>query len=250
MTLHLVYLPVSPWSERARWALDHHRLAYGTTVHTPFLGERKLRKIVGSAAPRATVPVLLAGGQVLLESWEIARYADAHGSGSKLIPDAHAEEIRRFNTLADETMSAARPLIFAGMLDSPAALDESLPMKVPGFLLPLMRPTTRFATRWLVKKYALEEADLQSRREQLRNTLLELRRSLGTNRYLLGDFSYADIVMCSFLQPITPVEHRAIRLGPATRAVWTQPALATEFADLIAWRDRLYREHRPERARS
>lgn len=42
----------------------------------------------------------------------------------------------------------------------------------------------------------------------------------------------------------------SIRLGPATRAVWTQPALAAEFADLLAWRDGLYAAHRPGRTRA
>src|SRR6188508_1450752 len=57
----LVQLYYSPWSERARWALDHHGLAYETVEHVPFLGEIRLRRIVGKKAARATVPVLIDG---------------------------------------------------------------------------------------------------------------------------------------------------------------------------------------------
>ena len=39
----LVSLKVSPWSERAKWALDHQRLSYQVVEHAPFLGERRLR---------------------------------------------------------------------------------------------------------------------------------------------------------------------------------------------------------------
>src|SRR5580658_7746154 len=39
----LVSLHVSPWSERAKWALDHHRLAYTVVEHVPIAGERRLR---------------------------------------------------------------------------------------------------------------------------------------------------------------------------------------------------------------
>ena len=57
-------------------------------------------------------------------------------------------------------------------------------------------------------------------------------------------FSYADVIMASLLQGVAPVADRYIRLGPATRAAWTQLELARANADLIAWRDRLYEHHR------
>ena len=57
--------------------------------------------------------------------------------------------------------------------------------------------------------------------------------------------------MASVLQGVAPVSGQYIRLGPATRGVWTQPALAAEFSDLIAWRDELYaRQRRRESATS
>ena len=48
----------------------------------------------------------------------------------------------------------------------------------------------------------------------------------------------------TMLQGVQPVADEYIRLGPATRSVWTQPALAAEFPELLAWRDALYRQHR------
>jgi glutathione S-transferase len=50
--------------------------------------------------------------------------------------------------------------------------------------------------------------------------------------------------MAASLQFVLPVEARYIALGPATRAVWTNPKLAEDYADLLAWRDRLYADHR------
>jgi hypothetical protein len=35
-----------------------------------------------------------------------------------------------------------------------------------------------------------------------------------------------------------------MRIGPATRATWTNASLAAGYADLVAWRDRLYDAHR------
>jgi glutathione S-transferase len=241
----LVVLKVSPWSERAKWALDHHRIAYETREHAPFLGERRLRRLVGPGKKRATVPILLAGERVLTESWDIALYADREGRGAKLIPREREAEIRGWNDLADETMKACRGIVVAALLASPAALDEGLPPQVPGWFKPLLRPVARYGTQWFARKYGLERADKAAAVAKLRSTLAALREALAkSSPYLLGAFSYADIVMATTLQGVSPVADRYIPLGPATRQTWMLEDVAAEFPDLIAWRDRLYDQHR------
>lgn len=241
----LVVLPISPWSERARWALDHHRLAYETIVHVPFIGEQRLRRLVGSGKKRATAPALLAGELRLTESWDIALYADREGKGSKLIPPDREAEIRTWCTLADETMAAGRALVIAGFLANPEALDEGLPRPVPGWLRPLLRPVGRYGMKWFARKYDLRLDDAPAKLAKFRSTLATLNLAVAKSPpYLLGFFSYADIAMATLLQAVSPVANQYIRLGPATRKVWTRADLAAEFSDLIAWRDRLYEQHR------
>lgn len=241
----LVFLHVSPWSERARWALDHHGLDYKKIPHVPFLGERRLRRLVGPGKKRATVPVLLTASGVLTESWDIARYADREGRGTPLIPADREAEIRKWNDLADDAMSAVRAQTVGAMLNSPEALDESLPPQVPRWLRSLLRPVTRFSMKWFAKKYGLRLDQREAQLAKLRAALTQLRTALASGSpYVLGSFSYADIVLASALQGVSPVDDRYIRLGPGTRLTWTIPELATEFSDLIAWRDRLYAQHR------
>jgi glutathione S-transferase len=244
----LVTLNVSPWSERARWALDHHRLAYRNIDHVPFLGERRLRKLVGPGKQRATVPVLVSGGEVISESWDIAVYADREGKGPALIPSDRMAEVRQWNDMADQAMSAGRALTVASLLATPGALDEGLPDNVPGFLRVMLRPMTRYGTKWFARKYDLGLENQAPMVAKLREALTTLRNALAGARYLLtgGSFSYADIVAASLLQGISPVDDRYLRIGPATRAAWTHHDLAEEFADLIHWRDRLYEQHRVE----
>jgi glutathione S-transferase len=50
--------------------------------------------------------------------------------------------------------------------------------------------------------------------------------------------------MALLLPGVAPVGDAYIRLGRATRRIWTRDALAAEFSDLIAWRDELYAQHR------
>lgn len=240
----LVVLHVSPWSERARWALDHHGIAFTEIQHAPFLGERKLRKLVGPDQPRATVPVFVDGTTVITQSWDIAAHADRVGTGTPLLPDDRVADIRAWVDEIDATSSHGRALVIRGMLDSAAALDEGLPPQIPGFMRPLLRPITRYGTRWFAKKYALQLDAVDEHRDAVRTMLVQIRERLGGGRYLFGGFGYGDIAAATFLQAIVPVDDRWLKLGPATRAVWTQPQLAIEFDDLVRWRDALYRDHR------
>lgn len=235
----LVALNVSPWSERAKWALDHHGLAYNLVEHMPVVGERRLRRLVGPGKPRATVPVLLAGLEVISESWDIALYADREGNGSKLVPSEHEAAIRDWCALADAASNACRELVVAATLASGPALDDQAPF-APAWLRPALRPVGRLATRAFARKYALRLDDGEAQTSAVRAALERLRGGLAASRYLLGSFSYADIATAGLLQAVVPLDDRYLKIGPATRAVWTNRTLSTEFANLVAWRDRLY----------
>ena len=240
----LVALPLSPWSERARWALDHHRIDYELVQHVPLLGERRLRRLVGPTQARATVPVLVLPGAVLTESWDIVRHADRHGYSQPLLPADRIDRIREYVDLADRMQQVGRALVLRALLASGEALDETLPPTVPAALRPWLRPISRQGARWFARKYELRFDAETAQREVVRAALLTLRERLSGTAYLLGSFTYADIVMAVSLQSVSPVAQRYIRLGPATRRVWSSPELAAEFADLIAWRDQLYENHR------
>jgi glutathione S-transferase len=241
----LVVLKTSPWSERAKWALDHHGLAYETIQHTPFLGELRLRRLAGGGTRRVTTPVLVDGDRIFAESWDIALYADRVGHGSKLIPPDREADIKTWSDVSEEAMNAGRALLVPRLLASGPALDETLPPAFPGWVRPLVRPVTRHATRWFSRKYALRLDDSSAHVAKMRSALETLRAALAkSSPYLLGTFSYADIVMAILLQGVVPVEHPRFPLGPAMRAAWTREDLAADYVDLLAWRDRIYGQHR------
>ena len=81
----------------------------------------------------------------------------------------------------------------------------------------------------------------------MREGLDALRSALAKSSSLLGAFSYADIAMATLLQGVSPVAGEYLPLGPATRAAWTRANLAADYADLLRWRDELYRTHRRAR---
>lgn len=245
MQRKLVTLSYSPWSERARWALDHHGLAYQRISHTPFLGELKLRRLLGKRRTgRATVPVLIAGNEVLTDSFDIALYADREGVGEKLIPKEREAELRSFAARVDGAMQHGRVLLVSRLLASGPARDETLPRWVPGALRPLLRPVTHFGTAWFGRKYAVDLDSVSAHRAALRSALEDFRKALGGRDYVYGSFTWADILLACLVQGIAPVDDRYIRLGEASRKVWSHPDLATEFTDLVTFRDQLYARHR------
>lgn len=237
----------SPWSERVKWVLDHHGIACERIEHVPVIGEGKLRRLAGKPPGRVTVPLLLDGGTILRESWDIAKWADARGTGARLIPPDREEEVRRWVKLADEMSDAGRGLVTATIANSPKALDEALPPAFPSWLRPLLRPIGRMAMGRFRRKYAVANEDEASRLSRMRAGLDALRAGLPSKAdapYLLGAFSYADIAMATMIQGVLPVDDRYIPLGPGTRAAWTREDLARDYPDLIQWRDGIYARHR------
>jgi glutathione S-transferase len=240
----LYTMRVSPWSERARWALDHHALAYQEIEHVPMLGERRLRNL--AKRDKASVPLLVVRDEVLTESWDIARYADRVGQGPALITREHEAAVAEWNSLTETVMQSLRAIVLHAMLNLGAALDDTVPRFVPRSLRSFGRPMARMGIRFVAKKYGINPDDDPAERHALLTPYLDRVRSTlaSGSPFLLGTFSYADIIVATALQGISPADNRHWRVGRGTRQAWTIEKLATAYPDLIAWRDRLYDGHR------
>lgn len=82
MSLRLITMPPSHYSEKARWALDRSGLEYVEERHAPLFHRFALKK-VGAGT---TVPALVTDTGTLSDSQEILRYVDAN-SDMKLYPE-------------------------------------------------------------------------------------------------------------------------------------------------------------------
>ncbi len=223
----------SPWTQKARWALEFCGVAHRYREYTPTLSEPMLRWRMRQWTGRVSVPVLLAGAEALRGSWEIARYADAQAGDGRLGDFACTEP---WNQLSEAALCEARTRVVRCVMRSKQALDEAMTGKVPDPLRGPLRFIARHAARRLDRKYA-HLAVPGSLRRALDRTREGLLASGGG--HLLGAFSYADIAMAVVLETIAPAAHAEPPLGPATRRCWSDPTLAAEFADLLQWRARL-----------
>jgi glutathione S-transferase len=237
----------SPWSEKARWALDHHEVAYRYREHIPMLGEPMLRVRLRAIRGRVSVPALIANGRVLNDSFDIARDADRTGKGTKLFPPEHDAAIANWNTRSEVALAAGRALYFERFVRDPAAQIDMQPRAFPGWLRRCSAPLTGVAIAFLRRKYGVSKDVLASAEATLDHELAHLRDALSKGRdHLVGDsFTYADIAMSVVLQFIAPVSTKYIPLGPAAVAAWTYPEFEERYADLVRWRDAMYTRHRP-----
>lgn len=231
----------APWCERARWALDHHRIAYDEIDEVPLFAELTLRLALRRLRGRVTVPALVHGGERLMGSDDIARHAEARGSGATLF----VPQVETWMAVSERLMISGRALLLPRMARDTEALAEQLPKAVPRALRGAFAPAARMGVAHLMTKYEVHEEDGAEHEHAMRSDLSLVRTALRGGKHLLGDrLSYADITIAAALQFVCPVDDRFIHLGPASRRAWTHDRLAVEAEDLLAWRDRLYADHR------
>ena len=79
MSLELIGIGYSPWTQKARWALNHHRIEYQYSEHLIMVGIPLLRMKTGRWLGAVTAPSLVGTDRPLLDSFAIARWADGQG---------------------------------------------------------------------------------------------------------------------------------------------------------------------------
>jgi glutathione S-transferase len=242
----LYVMATSPWSERARWALDHHGVHFREVPFLPPLNEPMVRLHARKLYGFMSMPVLVDGRKSYGDSWDIARYADTIGRGSPLFRAQEVEQIHQFNVLSQAGLEAGRAISLLRFLSCERAMLEALPPSFPLVLGRAAVPIAWIALKRTQRKYGTKRWTEGQARSLLRRSLETLRRSLDGREYLLGHFSYADISAAQMLGVVKPVYCSRVPMGPASRRGFTDPLLAGEFADLVSWRDQLYSRHRAE----
>jgi glutathione S-transferase len=230
----------SPWSERARFALLHHDVAFREREHTPMIGEIPLRFRAGMWTGKISVPLLIDDATPVQGSLAIAEHADSIGKKSPLVPKEKRAEISAFFDEIEEAMRAARERFTFGLRTDHEAVQES----APPFLraIGMAGPAVWMGSRFIVSKYDARDGAID---ERIRKGLLAVRNAVGKKEYVYDSFSFADIIGASIVQTVQVLDEKFLELPPGTKRLWHHEELAKEFADMIAWRDRIYEKHRP-----
>ncbi|MCC6555819.1 MAG: glutathione S-transferase [Polyangiaceae bacterium] len=241
----LLGLSYSPWTEKARWALDARRIPYTYRPYQPLVGEPALRVKLRRLGGRVTVPVLTTDeGRVIADSTEIARWADGRGEGPRLFPAEHEAAIQHLVDLSERALDAGRALALGRVLRDPDAAAEMVPRSLRRALGPLAAWVGAIGIVRTRRKYGGHRVDDEVHRRALVAALDELQAALGAGREtLLGSFSFADIAAAQALVFVAPPA-TGLTLGAASRRSFADAEMQARYADLVAFRDRLYEAHR------
>lgn len=242
-------LHYSPWTDKARWALDHHRVRYRYREYLPMLGEPALRWRARSrpAGRPASVPLYVDDAGAHTDSNDIARRAETVGSGAPLFPSEHEGAIVRWADDADVALQAARALVVAKTIADPEAQVQNMPGFIPRALHRPLKFVARRGAQFIGRKYDTSERGMAEHERKLDEFLDALAAALADDDYLLGGaFTYADICAAVVVNAIDPPPH-LFEGRPAVRATWKIPALLDRHAARLAWRDAVTSKHRDGR---
>jgi glutathione S-transferase len=246
----LLGIPFSPWSEKARWALQARGVPYREVTYAPLLGEPFLRAKLGKWRGVVTVPVLTDDeGHTLGDSAEIAAWADERGAGPRLFPAELRGKIEEWVALSERGLGAGRGLSLAQVLEDQEALGEMVPPPLRKPLGKMGRRVAALGIRRTMRKYGVARTDTGTLERELAAVLDELRAALarapaGTPRTILGTFTFADVAMAQVLAFVEPPKF-GLRIGRASRRAFTNAAFRERYKDLLEWRDALYEAYRP-----
>jgi glutathione S-transferase len=229
----LVSIAYSPWSRRVKRALDRMGIACRLESYTTSLSEPWLRVRLGKPVGRITIPVLLRpGDHPIVGGLDIVRWASARAS-EPLVPPELDAQIAAWTARADRLMEAGRVRTARRVIPDRVAITESLPRSIR-WMGPVGRAVGRGVARHLVRKYGDGRTD-EELWNDMREVLLEARAALTGRQTLLDRLSFADIALAESFAFVSPPER--LPIGPRSRVLWTEPDLAREFGELLAWRD-------------
>lgn len=242
----LIGLTLSPWSLKARWALNWHEIAYDWEEFLPMMSTPALRWRLKQWRGPVTVPVLIAPDRIVKESEDIVVYADQVGSGEPLIPAADRQSILDWNRDMDSACEAGRALLTHRLLQNPKAQQALLPEFVPQPLRPAMKFLAKQTGHYFTRKYDLDWRLLDEYRHRVEQALARIRTQLESARaeghnFLMGPtFTLVDISSMAFLQMVKPMQTEAVPMAPEVEEIWIEPGLCDEYTDVLAWRDEMF----------
>ncbi|MEM9860612.1 MAG: glutathione S-transferase N-terminal domain-containing protein [Myxococcota bacterium] len=228
----LVSIAYSPWSRRAKLALQRQGTRFRLRNYKPFVDEPWLRWRLRRPWGGVTVPVLFTAGGPICDSLAIA-YWGSDRANLPLAPARLRPEIERWNALAEDALCAGRLRATTLVVADTPALQASLPSPLPALGQPGL-VVGRAASRAILRKYARSDsmADWDRALDRYVETLAD---ALGDRLHLCDEPSYADIVAASGLAFVSPEARSPV--PEVARAHWTRPDLVAAFPQLFEWRD-------------
>ncbi|MEM7424937.1 MAG: glutathione S-transferase C-terminal domain-containing protein [Pseudomonadota bacterium] len=239
----LITFGISHFCEKARWALDWHRIDYQEECWVPGLHVLSSRL---AGARSSALPLLLSSREPVQGSGAILDWASRHGNGPELNhPDAAGIEERADNGIGIHL----RHYVYSICLPrSPESVRPALYLNLGHAKALAGRATWPLVRRLMIKGFRITPETPERAKARFETELDWLDDLLSDGRPFLAGarFTRADLAVASLLSPLT---------RPAQMAVYRKLELPAElelaFGNWMQrpsakWAAGLYRTHRRE----
>ncbi|MCB9598551.1 MAG: glutathione S-transferase C-terminal domain-containing protein [Sandaracinaceae bacterium] len=200
----LITIAFSHYCEKARWALDLHRVPYRERRYLPAMHmlatRRALRGTDAGQADRVSsrfsTPILLGDGAPITDSTDIARRF-----APELFTDPEAVRLDRY--FSDELGGHTRRIAYWFCLEEPAILHGLARDNVSAPQAWLLRAAFPFVAGVLRKNLKVDRAGYERSLDKARAVIDEAGELLSDGRrYLVGDrFTAADLALATMMAP-------------------------------------------------
>ncbi len=202
MSVRLITIPFSHYCEKARWALDRCGIDYQEDGHLPIMHWLPARRAGGGR----TVPILVAGDEVVADSTDIVRWADRQAPCGLIPADrAGRAEVDELEEYFDQVLGPhARRWAYHQVLG-----DRKLSREMDGFPVPAWERRTLTVFRPLA--FALLRRGMNITAETAERSRARVDESFDRaagiladgRRYLAGDrFTAADLTFAALAAPV------------------------------------------------
>jgi glutathione S-transferase len=244
----LWHLKVSPYNEKARWALDYKRIPHVRRAETPGRHARIAKRLAGGR----TFPVLELDGEVLGDSSLIIEALERRHPEPPLYP-SDPEERRRALEIEDvfdeEFGPHERRLVLHHMLPHPQLLLSTFAPDLPGVRRSVARAMYPQVRRRIVADFGIDDAGIELAWEKLRSGGERFAAELQPNGYLVGDgFTVADLSVASIFAPVVAPEQFPYAQPQRGHPVFADLRATLDEYGALEWTREIYVRHRPRSA--
>jgi glutathione S-transferase len=244
----LWHLKVSHYNEKARWALDHKRVAHRRRAVTPGRHVRIAKRLTGGR----TFPVLELDGRAIGDSTRIIEELERRHPEPPLYPADAADRrrARELEELFDEELGPyARLLVVAHLVPEPDLFLSTFTPDLGGVRRRIALAAAPRMRGRIEAMFGIDEASVAGALAKLRAAGERFRAEVRPSGHLVGDeFTVADLTLAALLSPIVALEQ-----FPYPQPQRGHPRLAPVIealaeSGLDGWARETYARHRPPSA--
>lgn len=246
--MRLITIPISHYCEKARWALDRAGLRYTEEGHAQLLHWRATRPIGGK-----TVPVVVDGATVLIDSTDILRYADARAPVDRKLYPTDPEQRKQVDDLEEQfdlkLGPHARRVAYHLLLPLGRKIVEPLRGHVPAWELAAFQLTFPVIVGLIRKGLKINAEKSAQSQARVLAQFDDVAKRLEGHNYLVGDqFSAADLTFAALATPLLAIAEVPVPLFPLAETPADYQALVAQLRAHPAgqFAQAMYSQHRNE----